>query len=259
MSRSLSLPLLLRSVEDALLWVVGAAGSRATKEGVDGLREEPTEEDLRIRKLQEWLCLKGLLPPAELVRLEAVQGNSRGLLDLARTFVPHGGGQARDQDEALRLLQKAARLGEPEALCLLGKEYQKMAADAQQACCAPRQSADARADLVRAANLFYCASALDHPEATRLLGCCHLSGAGVPHQDVTLARTYFETAVQLGDPLAAGLLLACDSPLAGPTSPASDGAGTPPCGPQGPCAARTSAASHPTVTPQVGLIRQFRV
>ena len=110
-------------------------------------------------------------------------------------------------------------------------------------------------DLVRAANLFYCASALDHPEATRLLGCCHLSGSGVPLPDVALARSCFEKAVQLGDPLAAGLLLACDSPLAGPTSPASDGAGTPPCGPQGPCAARTSAASHPTVTPQVSLIR----
>ena len=54
-----------------MLWVVGAAGSRATKEGVDGLREEPTEEDLRIRKMKECMCLKGLLPPAEFLRLEA--------------------------------------------------------------------------------------------------------------------------------------------------------------------------------------------
>ena len=77
-----------------------------------------------------------------------------------------------------------------------------MAADAQQACCAPHQSANARADLVLVANFFYCTSALDHPKATCLLCCCHLSWAGVPHPDVALARTYFETAVQLSNPLA---------------------------------------------------------
>ena len=109
---------------------MGAAWSRVTKGGVDSLREEPTEENLLVCKLQEWLCLKGLLPPAELVLLEAVQGNLCGLLDLSSTFVPHGCSQDSNQDEALHLLQKAARLGLLEELCLLGKEY-------QQACCAP--------------------------------------------------------------------------------------------------------------------------